>query len=160
MYRRTVLGVLAALAVALVSGGSGAAVAEDKSAESKGHEHFAHCAKACADCMRACESCAHHCAHLVAEGKKEHMRSLGNCVDCAEFCASAAKIVSRQGLMMAPACAACAKACDTCAEECDRCCEKSPDEHMKACAKACRDCSKACHEMVQHAGAGGARDAH
>ena len=115
-------------------------------------EHFDKCAKACADCMRECESCAHHCAHLMAAGKKEHLKTLGTCADCAEFCASAAKIVSRHGPMAVPACEACAKACDDCAAECKRCCEKTPDEHMSRCAKACNDCAKACRDMAKHAG--------
>lgn len=29
------------------------------------HEHFARCAKACADCQVSCDSCFHHCATKV-----------------------------------------------------------------------------------------------
>jgi hypothetical protein len=119
-------------------------------AADEGHSHhFESCAKACADCMRACESCASHCVHLVADGKKDHLKTTGTCVDCAEFCAAAAKIVSRQGPMALTICEACAKACDQCAGEC----EKFPDDtHMKECAKACRDCAKECREMPKHLG--------
>ncbi len=120
--------------------------ADDKKADMHA-AHFDTCAKACADCMRECESCAHHCAHLLADGKKEHMTTLGTCTDCAEFCAAAAKITSRHGPMATNICDSCAKACDTCAAAC----EKMPnDEHMAKCAKACRDCAKACREMVKH----------
>jgi Domain of Unknown Function (DUF326) len=118
-------------------------------AQKEEHSHAAHfdaCAKACADCMRSCESCAHHCAQMIADGKKEHMTTLGTCVDCAEICATAAKIVSHQGPMVFTICEACAKACDDCAVAC----EKFPtDDHMKECAKACRDCAKACKEMLR-----------
>ena len=122
-------------------------------ADDKGHEahaaHFDHCAKACTECMRECESCARHCVHLVADGKKDHLKTVGTCSDCAEFCAAAAKITSHQGPMAVLVCEACAKACDSCGKEC----EKFPeDEHMKRCAKACRECAKACREMVEMIG--------
>jgi len=92
--------------------------------------------------MGECESCAHHGVHLIAGGKKEHLKKAGTCCDCSEFCAAAAKITSHHGPMAGLICEACAKACDTCGTEC----EKFPeDEHMKRCAKACR-------EMVQMVG--------
>jgi hypothetical protein len=110
-------------------------------------------AKACTECLRECESCAHHCALLVAEGKKDHLKTLDSCSDCADVCVAAAQIVSRHGPMAVLVCEACAKACDTCGTEC----EKFPaDEHMKRCAKACRDCAKACREMIQMVGKGSA----
>jgi hypothetical protein len=125
-------------------------VSAKEAADKDAHgEHFTACAKACADCMRECESCAHHCAYQVAEGKKEHLTTLGTCADCGEFCAQAAKIVSRHGPMSVLTCESCAKACDVCGTAC----EKFPDDdHMKRCAKACRDCAKACRDMVGHAG--------
>ena len=105
------------------------------------------CAKACADCMRECERCAHHCVHLIASGQKEHTYTLGTCLDCADFCAVAAKVVSRHGPMTVSACEACAKACDVCAAACDK---HPEDEHLKRCAKACQDCAKLCRDMVKH----------
>jgi hypothetical protein len=85
----------------------------------------------------------------VAEGHKEHARTVQTCNDCGEFCAMAAKIVGRAGPMAVPACEGCAKACDVCGDAC----EKFPDdEHMKTCAKACRDCARACRDMIKHAG--------
>ena len=147
MNGRIKVTVLGAALTALLAGWPG----PQTRAGEKGHhaEHFDKCAKACADCMRECESCAHHCGHLVASGKKEHLKTLGTCADCAEFCASAAKIVSRHGPMAVPACEACAKACDVCAAACEK---TSDDAHMKRCAQACRDCAKACRDMAKHAG--------
>jgi triphosphoribosyl-dephospho-CoA synthetase len=122
--------------------------ADDKHDHDMHAEHFDTCAKACTDCARMCESCAHHCAHMLAEGKKEHLLTLGTCTDCAEFCVMAAKVVAHRGPMAFTACEACAKACDTCGTAC----EKFPnDKHMTECAKACRDCAKACREMLKHA---------
>ena len=44
------------------------------------HEHFAKCAKACADCQQQCDMCFHHCAGLVAEGKKDHAKTMHTCI--------------------------------------------------------------------------------
>src|SRR5579871_2084657 len=145
MNRRGVWSVLALLTASLLVTGGNLLTADDKTAHDAHAGHFAQCAKACTDCLRECESCANHCAHLVAEGKKDHLTTLGTCADCAEFCTSAAKIVARQGPMAGTICESCAKACDTCGAAC----EKFPqDEHMKQCAKACRDCAKACRDML------------
>src|SRR4051812_37477385 len=99
MNRRVVLGGLAAALLGLLGGPGLTARAEDKPAAHKDHLHgqAAKCARACADCMLACESCAHHCAHLVAEGKKDPLRAVGTCADCGELCAAAAKVVARHG---------------------------------------------------------------
>jgi len=115
--------------------------------ENPHHAHMAACAKACADCQNACASCQAHCTDLLADGKKEHLRTAQLCADCADICTAAAKIVSRGGPTAGTTCEACAKICDVCGEAC----EKHPqDEHMKMCAKACRDCAKACREMLKH----------
>jgi hypothetical protein len=143
MERRVLLGLLVA---GLLVGYTPAA--EDNQADPHAG-HFDHCAKACAECMRECESCAHHCAHMVADGKKDHMETLGTCTDCAEICAAAAKVTSHHGPLAVTVCESCAKACD----QCGAACEKFPDdEHMSRCAKSCRDCAKACRQMVEHAG--------
>jgi|ERR1043165_8784683 hypothetical protein len=110
-------------------------------------EHFEKCAKACADCQVACDSCFHHCAGLVAQGKKEHAKTMHSCVDCAAFCELAGRLSARHSAYAVRACDGCAKTCDDCAKEC----EKFPDDkHMKDCAKSCRDCAKACRTMIEH----------
>jgi hypothetical protein len=149
MNERRVVEIVALLAVAMAVVGGQSIRADDKAKDQAHQTYYMECAKACTMCLRECESCAHHCAHLLTEGKKEHLRTLGTCADCAEFCGSAAKITSRHGPMTVSICEACAKACDLCGTEC----EKSPDdEHMKQCAQACRKCERACREMVQHLG--------
>lgn len=142
----SLFGLTAVLLFALENPAPAAAGDKGKDAHSA---HFAECAKACNDCQRECDSCAHHCAMQVAAGKKEHLRTLGTCLDCANFCATSSQIVSRHGPLSATICESCAKACATCGEAC----EKFPgDEHMKRCAQECRKCEKACREMVKHAG--------
>ena len=110
-------------------------------------EHFASCAKACADCQLQCDMCFHHCADLLAKGNKEHAKTMNSCVDCADCCALAAKLTARHSMFSVAACECCAKCCDECAAACEM---FKDDKHMADCAKSCRECSKACRAMVQH----------
>src|SRR5438067_1119339 len=110
-HHRTLVG-LGLLAIGLFVAVGLSTAAQEKKAHDPHAAHFEQCAKACTDCMRECEACARHCADLTASGKKEHRHTLGTCADCAEFCAAAAKIVSRQGPMASTICESCAKACD------------------------------------------------
>ena len=106
------------------------------------------CAKACSDCQMKCERCGTHCAHMLKEGKKEHLTTLATCRDCATICSAAAQIVARGGPFSGLICEPCAKACGQCATAC----EAFPDdEHMKLCAEECRKCEKACKAMIEHA---------
>jgi hypothetical protein len=129
------------------------ALAMNLPAAGQGHhgEYYDKCARACSDCQRSCDSCSTHCAHLLAEGKKEHHKTLATCQDCATHCAAAASIVARKGPFSDLICKACAEAC----ERCGKACEAFPgDKHMKQCAEECRRCEKACREMLEHTGKG------
>jgi len=118
-------------------------------------EMFQSCAEACSDCQRSCNTCSTHCAHMLHEGKQEHMMTLATCQDCADVCAAASQIAARGGPFTAQICGACADVCAGCAEAC----EKFPDdEHMKKCADECRKCEKACRDMVKHVGHGTHKD--
>jgi hypothetical protein len=108
------------------------------------------CAKACDDCQRACDSCATHCVRLIAAGKSDHVKSLQTCQDCADTCAAAARIVSRQGPFVDVICKACAEACARCAKACE---QFPQDERMSQCAEECKKCEKACRDMLQHVAA-------
>jgi hypothetical protein len=150
MERCKLLGLVGLMAAGLVLGGL-SAPAQNQKADSRPHDAHAYheCAAACNACQLQCDSCARHCAELVAEGKKEHLTTLGTCADCANFCSAAAQIVARRGPLSVTTCQACAKACAVCGAAC----EKFPDdEHMKRCAQECRKCEKACLAMVEHAG--------
>ena len=114
----------------------------------KHHSEAMHvCAKACSDCQRECDACATHCAHMVLEGKKDHLTTLMTCQDCANICATASHIVARGGPFAGLICEPCAEACARCAKECER---FPQDKHMKQCAEECRKCEKACKEMLKH----------
>jgi hypothetical protein len=147
MNRLRLLGTLAVVLAGCLALG-GRAAGGEKERPHKHDGHFDKCAKACAECMRECESCATHCAHMVAQGKKDHMRTLQTCKDCAEFCAAAGRIVARRGPMAVLICEPCAKACDVCGKACER---FPDDKHMERCARECRDCARACREMISHA---------
>jgi len=123
-----------------------------QAARASHHRSYDECANACAACQRVCDSCAAHCLGLVAEGKKEHQQTLQTCLDCAEICAAANRIVSRSGPFSDTICRACAEACDRCAKACE---QFPSDEYMAQCAKECRTCQKACEAMLSH----GARSA-
>lgn len=162
MTQRALLFMTAALAVALAMlGVQGVAQQQERSprrqrdleAQADAHtahsEAFDHCAKVCNDCQRSCDACATHCAHLAAQGKREHLRTLQTCQDCATFCAAAAQIVARHGPFSDLICRSCAEACARCGKACE---EHSSDKMMKQCADECRRCEQACREMVQHTG--------
>jgi hypothetical protein len=144
---------LAGAAAVLVIGGIamlGRAADDKKPDPHRGHAEIEACLRECAQCTAECESCFAHCTHLVAEGKKEHLRTLSTCIDCGDLCSLAGKIMARHGAFTKLTCEACAKACDACGKECD----KFPsDEHMSRCSKSCKDCAKACRDMLKAIGA-------
>lgn len=110
---------------------------------------FTDCAKACDDCGRMCDACGAHCAKMVADGKKEHLKTLGTCQDCATACKAASCVVARQGPFSSLMCTACADACKMCGDECEK---MKDDPMMKECADECRKCEKACRDMLKHTG--------
>lgn len=149
MINRRAFGVASLSAVALAAA-QGVVFSQDKGGDHKSHaEHddmLQACAKACSDCQRTCDMCSTHCAHMLANGEKDHATTLATCLDCADICAAAAQIAARGGPFAALICESCAEACASCAKEC----EKFPnDKHMAMCAEECRKCEKACRAMVK-----------
>ena len=122
--------------------------ADDKTAAKDAHHAaYMECAKACGECALACDSCASHCAKLVADGKREHLKTLQTCQDCAAFCGTAACITAKAGPFSDLICTSCADACKRCGDECDK---YKSDQVMKECADECRKCEKACRDMLKH----------
>jgi hypothetical protein len=151
--------VLGLVAVVLLAGGGPTTAGEKSSSggakKPGGHmKVFEDCAKACATCAGECEHCMTHCVKLVAEGKKDHVKTLRTCADCAEVCVAAGRIVARHGPFAHLICEPCAKAC----AECGKACEAFRDDPVMArCARACRDCERACREMLKHHHPSGAK---
>jgi hypothetical protein len=90
----------------------------------------------------------HHCYLLVAEGKKEHAKSLHLLSDCAGFCSLSACTIAKHSPLMVHSCAACAEACKATAAEVG----KFDDREMRQAAKSLRDCEEACRKMVKAMG--------
>jgi hypothetical protein len=126
---------------------------EPKKVEKTPHDphggHFEACALACTKCLLECESCMLHCVQLLAQGRKDHQRTVGTCLDCAAICGAAARVAAHHGPLANPICEACAKVCDACGAACQK---FTDDEHMQRCAKACRECAQACREMIRQVG--------
>jgi hypothetical protein len=144
MIRRELLGALGAGAVGLTAL---AARADEKAADSccqldKTHED---CLKACGDCAKACDMTFNHCFTMVAEGKKEHAKSMRLLGDCAGFCGLSACMIAKQSPLMAFSCGACADACAKTAAEVERFDDSGAMSHA---AKALRACEKSCRSMV------------
>src|SRR5262249_39007845 len=125
------------------------AAATKPAADHKHDSHFMDCAKACHACARECDACGAHCAKLIAEGKKEHLKTLKTCQDCGTFCSAAACITARSGPFSDLICKSCADACKRCGDACSK---YKTDEMMKRCADECYRCEKACKEMLKHTG--------
>src|SRR5438105_5030422 len=98
MNRRMMLGMLMTASLVLAGGAGlntyagGKTKVKTSGEDAHTHGHFMKCAKECADCQQQCDSCFHHCAKLVADGKKEHAKAMHLCVDCADLCATAGRL--------------------------------------------------------------------
>jgi hypothetical protein len=147
--RRFLAAALLGGAILTVTLGVAYTSAQDKAKHDQHAAHFVQCANECADCAVVCDSCATHCANLIAQGHKEHLKTLQTCQDCSSICESAADITAKGGPFSDLICQACAEACKRCG---DACAQFPNDEHMKKCADQCRKCEKACRDMLQHIG--------
>jgi hypothetical protein len=144
MDRRELLGMVGAGAIGLTAM---SARADERSSDESCCELdkvHADCYKACADCAKACDMTFHHCFKEVAEGKKEHAKSLHLASDCAAFCSLSASMIAKHSPLMAASCNACADACKATAAEVG----KFDSAEMKAAARSLRDCEKSCRAMV------------
>src|SRR6266567_4454081 len=96
MKRREMLGVLGAGAAGLAALSTASAQAQHESEHAGHHDKFHEdCLKACADCAKACDETFHHCYQQVAEGKRDHAKSLHLVSDCAGFCSLSACMIAK-----------------------------------------------------------------
>lgn len=82
---------------------------------------------------------------MVAELRSCIRRNL----DCADLCATTARVLSRRTPDLAVERAlleACRGACAACAEECGS--HADMHEHCRVCAEACRACEEACSALL------------
>jgi hypothetical protein len=107
------------------------------------------CIEACYECSQACTACADAC--LSEENVAELIKCIRLNEDCADVCAVAGRVASRQteydANVTRTVVQACAGTCRACGDECER--HAAHHEHCRICAEACRRCEAACQELVR-----------
>lgn len=102
------------------------------------------CVQNCLDCYRLCMETVAHCLRMGGEhASPEH---IGQLLDCAALCRTAAELMLRGSSLHPATCGVCAEACRACAESCERI--AGDDELMRRCAEACRRCADSCGRMA------------
>jgi hypothetical protein len=99
-------------------------------------------------CSQACTACADAC--LSEEMVAELRACIRTNLDCADSCATTARILSRHtgydANITRAHLEACITACRACGDECDQ--HAGMHEHCRVCAEACRECETACRELL------------
>lgn len=101
-------------------------------------------------CSEACNACADACLSegLVAELTK----CISTNMDCADICATTARVLSRHtgydANISTTLLKACAMACQSCADECSR--HAAEHEHCRICSDSCRETQQACRDLLQN----------
>lgn len=100
------------------------------------------------ECSQACTACADAC--LSEEMVADLRKCIRTNLDCADVCATTARVLSRHTAYDAnitrSVLEACAVACRACADECES--HAGMHEHCRVCAEACRACEAACAELL------------
>ncbi|GMM92735.1 four-helix bundle copper-binding protein [Qipengyuania sp. MTN3-11] len=95
-------------------------------------------------CSLFCTSCAD--ADVAEE--MDMQQCIRNCLDCADVCASTARLAVRRTAQNIEVLRAqlelCILACETCADEC----EKHDNPHCAKCAEMCRECAADCRKAL------------
>lgn len=111
-----------------------------------GEQAFALVAAA-SECVAVCTTCADAC---LEEDDPSSMRAcIRNNQDCADICATTARLIARPGTQDAATLRAqleaCAAICRACADECASHADRM--EHCRVCAEVCGTCADACDRM-------------
>ena len=101
-------------------------------------------------CSLFCRSCADACVAEMAASQMDMSQCIRTCLDCADVCASTARLATRRTAqnieLLRAQLELCIKACETCASEC----EKHDHDHCKLCATMCRECAEDCRKALPH----------
>ena len=107
------------------------------------------CIEACHVCTEACTQCADDC--LSEQNVQELVKCIRLNLDCADVCATTARVVSRQteydANVTRAVLQACITTCHSCGDECQHHAERGM-EHCRICADECRRCEKACSDLL------------
>lgn len=100
-------------------------------------------------CSQACTACADAC---LSEGMvAELTKCIRTNLDCADICATTARVLSRHtgydANISRSLLQACATACKACGDECAG--HAGMHEHCRICADACRACEQACRDLLE-----------
>ena len=103
-------------------------------------------------CSEACTSCADAC--LSEDMVAELTKCIRTDLDCADICATTARVLSRHtgydANISRTLLEACATACKACGDECEQ--HAGMHDHCRICAEACRRCEQACNELLTSLG--------
>jgi hypothetical protein len=99
-------------------------------------------------CSEACTACADAC--LSEDMVTDLTKCIRTNLDCADICATTARVLSRHtgydANISRSLLQACATACQACGDECAR--HADMHEHCRICADACRACEQACRDLL------------
>jgi hypothetical protein len=99
-------------------------------------------------CAEACTACADAC--LSEPTVAELAKCIRTNLDCADICATTARVLSRHtgydANISRTLLTACVTACRTCGDECER--HGDTHAHCRICADACRACEQACNDLL------------
>jgi hypothetical protein len=99
-------------------------------------------------CSQACTACADAC--LSEDMVAELTKCIRTNLDCADVCATTARVLSRHtgydANISRALLEACVMACKSCGDECAAHAEHH--EHCRICADACRACEQACRDLL------------
>jgi hypothetical protein len=99
-------------------------------------------------CSQACTACADAC--LSEDMVADLTKCIRTNLDCADICATTARVLSRHtgydANISRSMLEACAMVCKSCGDECAR--HADMHEHCRVCAEACRACERACRDLL------------
>jgi hypothetical protein len=100
------------------------------------------------ECSQACTACADACLgeHDTPED------CVTSDLNCADVCATTARVLSRQTSYHAAITREIVQACEAICRECAEVCEAHAEhhEHCRVCAEACRRCQQACRDVLDN----------
>lgn len=111
---------------------------------------LARCIDECLTCAQACTACADACLSEPDDQLPMLRKCIRSNEDCADMCATTARILSRHtgydANITYAVLQACATVCRSCGDECET--HAARHEHCRICAQVCRRCEHACQDLI------------
>ncbi|MGC7098148.1 four-helix bundle copper-binding protein [Amycolatopsis lurida] len=113
-------------------------------------EALVRCIEECLSCAQACTACADACLSETDSALPSLRKCIRTDEDCADICATTARVLSRHtgydANITRAVLEACATVCRSCGDECALHAEMH--DHCRVCAEACRRCEQACRALL------------